>query len=264
MRWSQEHFTGVDWDHKTRSNGVFRLAGPATKTTGSVGFRLDAIKHIDRKFLLNWRSGDKKMFCVSEYWSGNLKLIMPYIRAFKGETAFFDVPLHMKLYEASRHRSRYDIRTIFNDTVVGVKPGDAVTFVDNHDTVEGQTLESWVESGFKIQAYALILLRGGGYPCVFYGDLYPNKECYNENVARNIELLVEARRMFAYGASEDFISGDRNCIGFVRKGDETHTGCAVILSNRDEGSYMTQHGRIEIDSTGWGTFSCFPSSVQVW
>lgn len=332
FRWTQAHFTGVDWDDRSKTNGIFRLVGPGHKgwsrhvdselgnydyllgvdidhrhpavredllswgkwileTTGASGFRLDAIKHIDKKFLLHWiqstraSCGNPKMFAVSEYWSGNLKLILPYIKAFKGETAFFDVPLHMNFNQASRQRARYDLRNLLKDTIVQVKPGDAVTFVDNHDTVEGQSLESWVESHFKVQAYSIILLRGPGYPCVFYGDLYPNKECYNEEVARNIKLLMEARKMFAYGNTEDY-SSDRNCIGFIRRGTATHPGCAVILSNKQEGSkshvhelrmnvgkenggstyrsYMTQHGRVEIDAEGWGTFSCFANCVQVW
>jgi len=29
-------------------------------------------------------------------------------------------------------------------------------------------------------------------------------------------------------------------------------------------SFMTQHGRVEIDAEGWGTFSCFANYVQVW
>lgn len=70
--------------------------------------------------------------------------------------------------------------------------------------------------------------------CVFYGDLYPNKECYNENTARNIALLIEARKKFAYGATTDYLA-EKNCIGFVRQGDATHQGCAVILSNKENG-----------------------------
>lgn len=55
--------------------------------------------------------------------------------------------------------------------VVQNRPIDAVTLVDNHDTQIGQSLESWVNPQFKPLAYALILLRPEGYPCVFYGDL---------------------------------------------------------------------------------------------
>src|ERR1700760_4189517 len=108
-----------------------------------------------------------------------------------------------------------------------------------------------VESNFKIQAYALILLRSQGHPyvirlpcllycltdenpsCVFYGDMYPNPECYNENIARSLTLLIEARKKFAYGPTVDYFLY-KNCIGFVRLGDDARPGCAVILSNREE------------------------------
>lgn len=68
---------------------------------------------------------------------------------------------------------------------------------------------------------------------MFYGDLYPNKEGYNPNTARNVTLLMEARKKFAYGATQDYLAY-HNCIGFVRKGDATHPGCAVVLSNKQE------------------------------
>ncbi|PFH52986.1 glycoside hydrolase family 13 protein [Amanita thiersii Skay4041] len=334
MRWNEEHFTGIDWDHRTRTKAIYRIVGKDHKgwshhvdselgnydyllgldidyrhlavqqdllewgpwileTMGATGFRLDAIKHIDYRFLLNFikhsrqKSGRLNMFAVveAEYWSGNLKSILPYIRIFGGETAFFDVPLHMNFCQAGRKRARYDLRRIFNDTLVSMKPDHAVTFVDNHDTVEGKSLESWVENFFKAQAYALILLRGSGHPCVFYGDLYPNRECYNENIARSLALLIKARKMFAYGATEDYFI-QKNCIGFVRMGDQTHPGCAVILSNREDDSTMYVHairmnvgkkyagtdfrsfmqegGKVTIDDEGWGEFTCFASHVQVW
>ena len=49
---------------------------------------------------------------------------------------------------------------------------NVVTFVDNHDSQPNESLESWVEDWFKQSAYALILLREDGYPCVFYGDYF--------------------------------------------------------------------------------------------
>ncbi|KAF8233221.1 glycoside hydrolase family 13 protein [Tricholoma matsutake] len=339
LRWTHEHFTGLDWDDRTQTKAIYRLTGKGHKgwsrhvdselgnydyllgldasgidhrhpavqtdllqwgcwileTTNATGFRLDAIKHIDRKFLLRFlqsvraQSGISKMFAVcvltswsAEYWSGSLKMILPYIRAFKGETAFFDVPLHMNFNRASEQRSRYDLRTILKDTIVNVKPDDAVTFVDNHDTVKGQSLESWVDDDFKIQAYSLILLRGHGYPCVFYGDLYPNRECFNERISKDLILLIEVRKLFAYGQTQDYFA-DKNCIGFVRTGDATHAGCAVLISNKENDfvhsirmhvgfnhagsifrSFMQRDGRVEIDAEGWGAFSCFANHVQVW
>ncbi|THH20757.1 hypothetical protein EW146_g677 [Bondarzewia mesenterica] len=336
MRWTHEHFTGVDWDQRTQSKGIYRIVGKEDKgwshnvdkefgnydyllgvdidhrhpdvradlfkwaswvldVTGASGFRLDAIKHMDRKFLLEWirraRDGPGRSgtFMVGEYWSGNASLILSYIRAFEGQVqlAFFDVPLHGNFHEASKNGSKYDLRTILNTTVVKMRPGDAVIFVDNHDTQVGQTLESWVDTNFKLQAYALILLRGEGHPCVFYGDLYPNRECFNESTANGLRRLMEVRKKFAGGSLRDYFYHP-NCIGFVRTGDSNHSGCAVLISNAspkaraDDQSHRIRmnvgpnhtntnyvglfepFGRVDISADGGGSFSCKPGSIQVW
>jgi len=58
---------------------------------------------------------------------------------------------------------------------------------------------SW-SHGSKPSAYALILLREAGYPCVFYGDLYglPNDGI---PAVRELPLLMELRRRFALADS---------------------------------------------------------------
>jgi len=284
---------GADIDHRHPDvqQDLLEWGSWIVNSTHASGFRLDAIKHVDYEFILKFlkhvrqQNGNGRLFAVAEYWSGNTKAILSYVRTFGGAAAFFDVPLHMNLYNASRRRSEYDLTQILNGTLVKLKPNDAVTFVDNHDTVEGQSLESWVGNNFKIQAYALILLRGHGHPCVFYGDLYPNPECYNENIARNLALLIEARKHFAYGPTIDYFLY-KNCIGFVRLGSDMRPGCAVILSNREDESDKHVHtlrmnvgkqwagttfrsflqggGHVTIDSAGWGEFTCFAGHVQVW
>ncbi|KAJ2987362.1 hypothetical protein NUW54_g9445 [Trametes sanguinea] len=191
FKWTHEHFTGLDWDHRSRTKGVFRIASSrhqgwsrwvdtelgnydyllgidinhrhpdvrrdlfawgawVLQTTGGAGFRLDAIKHMDRRFLLSFikqvreELGRNDLFSVAEYWSSDLEPIKPYIRAFEGLVTFFDVPLHYNFHEASKAGSRYDLRRILDKTILKYRPSDSVTFVDNHDTQVGQTLESWV------------------------------------------------------------------------------------------------------------------------
>ena len=72
------------------------------------------------------------------------------------------------------------MRTIFDGTLTQDNPTRSVTFVDNHDTQPEQSLESWVPDWFKPIAYALILLRQDGYPCIFYGDYYGRKRAMRE------------------------------------------------------------------------------------
>ncbi|THH33212.1 hypothetical protein EUX98_g974 [Antrodiella citrinella] len=331
LKWTEEHFTGLDWDHRTKTNGIFKIVGGNHKgwstwvdkengnydyllgldidhrhpevrkdilswgtwvleTTGAMGFRLDAIKHMDKRFLIEFlkRARELKdrqnLFAVAEYWSANVESIKPYIRTFESLVTFFDVPLHHNFHEASKAGSQYDLRCILDNSVLKFRPGDSVTFVDNHDTQIGQTLESWVEDRFKLQAYALILLRQEGHPCVFYGDLYPNKECYTEKIATGLKLLLQARKKVAYGGQKDYFH-DKNCIGFSREG-----GCVVLISNADDVEEFPPSHTIRMNvgkdnrgktyrplleqavapdsvvanSEGLGEFTCVPGSLQVW
>lgn len=56
----------------------------------------------------------------------------------------------MNFSQASKQRSRYDLRHILKDTVVDIKPNDAVTFVDNHE---------WVCSFVNVNSINQILAR---------------------------------------------------------------------------------------------------------
>ncbi|KAJ8072487.1 hypothetical protein PM082_016046 [Marasmius tenuissimus] len=306
---------GVDFDRHTHKREIYRIVGGKHSgwsphvdcelgnydyLLGSdvSGFRLDAIKHIDWTFLLDFLLATKgatnsRLFVVSEYWSPNLRRVLEYVRRLEGQSAFFDVPLHAKFHEASKLGSRYDLRGIMNNTLAKARPRDAVTFVDNHEWVfcfsramqraETDSVLSTVEDNFKVHAYALILLRPEGYPCVFYGDLYPNEECYNESISQGIRLLIEVRKKFAYGTIKEY-PAHRNCIGFIRTGDAIHSGgCAVVLSNKEGASceirmnvgrengnrifksFLGQlESQVKLDNDGWGSFLCVPGSAQVW
>ena len=267
-------------------------------TTGFDGVRLDAVKHIPASFYNEWldhmrQVTKKEFFAVGEYWApGNLPLLLKYIEATEGRMSLFDASLHHNLEAASKQGRDFDLTTIFNDTLVGVKPELSVTVVGNHDTQPLQALEAPVDPWFKPLAYALILLREKGYPCAFYPDLYGARykdkgsdgneyEIYMPGV-ENIEKLVQARKDIAYGAQRDYLD-HANCIGWTREGDDEHkgSGCAVLLSNGDEGfkqmevgkrhagktfiDYLGKHpARVIIDADGKGEFHVGASSASVW
>ncbi|RSX49980.1 hypothetical protein [Bifidobacterium castoris] len=84
----------------------------------------------------------------------------------------FDVALHFRFEQASKNPDGFDLRGLDAGTLHGREPAYACTFVDNHDTQPGQSLESWVSPWFKPLAYAYILLRDCAMPCVFLGDYY--------------------------------------------------------------------------------------------
>ena len=114
----------------------------------------------------------KRLFAVGEYWSYEVEALHHFIKVTGGDVALFDAPLHYNFCEAGKSGNSYDMRTIFDNSLVQDQPALAVTLVENHDSQPLQSLESVVEAWFKPLAYALILLRQGGYPCIFYADYY--------------------------------------------------------------------------------------------
>jgi alpha-amylase len=260
------------------------------------GVRLDAVKHITPAFYLDWlkklrESTGQDIFAVGEYWApGFLHLLLQYIEATNGEMSLFDSSLQQNFHQASINGKEYDMRNIFKETLVDALPQKAVTVVDNHDTQPLQALEAPVEAWFKPIAYALTLLRAEGFPSVFYPDLYGahykdhgndgnEHEIWLEKVD-GIEKLLSARSNNAFGEQRDYFDHP-NCIGWTREGDEDHSGCAVLLSNSENGFKKMEIGKryagkrfidalgkiseeVEIDNEGWGQFLTPAGSVSVW
>jgi alpha-amylase len=203
--------------------------------------------------------------------------------------SLFDVPLHYQFHRASRAGSRFDMRTIFDNTLVKERPLLAVTFVENHDTQPCQSLESTVEPWFKPLAYALILLRLEGYPCVFYADYY-GAEYIDPNCRAGarvelhshrwlIDKFLQARRAYGYGEQQDYFDHP-NTVGWTRLGDDEHrSAMAVLMSNGADGNKwmnlfrpsttfrdVTEHivERVKTNADGWGNFLCKGGKVSVW
>ena len=267
------------------------------KETQPDGFRLDAVKHMSPYFFNEWldymRSLKPDLFAVGEYWApGELALMMKYIETTEGRMTLFDSCLHHNFHHASKSGKDYDLASILNETLVQVRPELAVTVVDNHDTQPLQALEAPVENWFKPLAYAIILLREGGYPCVFYPDLYGahyvdkgpdgnDHEIFLDKT-ENIELLMKARNEYAYGLQRDYFD-HMNCIGWTREGSDENagSGCAVLLSNGDDGFKSMEIGsrhagktfvdltgkcpqEVTISPEGWAEFHVTAGSVSVW
>lgn len=239
--------------------------------------RLDAVKHISSAFFPQWlamlrRYKNKELFTVGEYWQDSLGELMRYLDVCDHCMSLFDVPLHYRFHKISNNDHNIRLSNILDNTLVKQDPDHAVTFVDNHDTQKDQPLYSWVEGWFKPLAYALILLRKEGTPCVFYGDLYGVPK-FNIPKVEELELLLLARRDYAHGHQEDYFDHD-NVIGWTR-GEYM----AVVMSTGDYGwkdmklglpgdVYVDMLGHCDNEVTigvdGKGRFSCQGGSVSVW
>ncbi len=268
------------------------------ETLGFDGFRLDAIKHMDAHFFNEWLDHlrtkyDHKFYTVGEYWSPyDLGAMLNYIEITEQRMSLFDAPLQANFYKASKEHREFDLCKIFDNTLVQTRPDLAVTLVENHDTQPLQSLEQTVDSWFRPLAYALILLRQDGYPCIFYTDLYGSqyKDVGSDGVEHEITLekfeqlesFLYVRKHLAYGPQTDYFDHP-NCIGWVRSGDERfpHSGIAVVISNGEDGFknmdlgvahagkiFVDHLGNVEeevlIDENGWAEFKVKARSVSVW
>ena len=255
-------------------------------TTGIDGLRLDAVKHISFSFykelLAQIRGGDGgSVPAVGEYWSADLGRLEYYLESVDNEMSLFDVALHYNFFNASTSGGNYSMRQIFDNTLVQARPDHAVTFVDNHDTETGQSLQSFVEQWFKPLAYAMILLRNTGVPCVFYSDYYGNP-VRKMPMVPNLGKLIKLRAGYAYGEQADYLDDD-HIIGWVRRGDDEHanSGLAVLLSDAAGGTKRMEMGKafageefydalgncpepVQIDDEGWGEFRTVGGNVSVW
>lgn len=284
-------FADIHHDHPEVRDELFRWVQWFIDQTHVDGFRFDALKHIDQSFIRDLihhiqSFRQDEFYFFGELWLYNEMITDYYLHHTDYKTDLVDVGLHYNLYEASKNPD-YDMRTIFDGSLVQKHPLMAVTFVDNHDTQPGQALESFVEPWFKKIAYGLILLRQDGYPCVFFGDYYgmgdPQPFAPMKDV---IDNLMYIRKSYGHGEQIDYFHEDK-LIGFTRMGDPEHPGrLAVLISTGEDNSMRmfvgedqagTQYkdltgarqDEVTIDEEGYGEFpvsggdiSCYAQKTE--
>ncbi|KAL3492855.1 glycoside hydrolase superfamily [Aspergillus germanicus] len=282
-------FSDVDYSNLGVQRDVLHWGHWITTQLPLSGMRLDAAKHYSATFQklfinkLREQQGEK-FFFVGEYWKGEVDVLLEYLEKMEHQLSLFDVPLVEQFSRISLTEGA-DMRRIFEGSLVEQRPEHAVTFVANHDTQPGQSLETPIAPFFEPLAYALILLRDKGQPCVFYGDLYgigiSGKHTSLPSPASKLSNLAQARKLYANGGQRDYFD-EPNCIGFVRYGNARHLfGLACIMSNAGPSRKRMYVGRvhagekwsdiissrpetIKINRRGYGTFPVAAYSVSVW
>jgi len=245
------------------------------------GFRLDAVKHIKFKFFTRLINDirnitGKELFTVGEYWNADIEVLKQYVENTSHTFNVFDVQLHYNFVAAANEKGSYDLRGLMSNTLISCYPENSVTFVDNHDTQPGQSLESWVDNSFKLQAYTFILTRQEGIPCVFFGDYYGMPSNEIAPLKDQLDKLIKARQDFAYGWQHDYFD-DAHIVGWTRE-----NGLAALISNAENvGSkkmFVGENfsgkifvditgnvaGEIEIAQDGNGDFTVNDNSHSVW
>lgn len=276
----------IDHSHPEVREEIFKWVDWFMEETGVDGFRYDALKHISDEFIydLSKHIMEKKkddFYLFGEYWQYDEGQIDGYLDDTDWKIDLFDVPLHFHFEEASKSNGNYDMRNIFNNTIVKNHPLQAVTFVDNHDSQPGQSLDSWVEDWFKEIAYSLILFRKDGYPCIFAGDYYGLKgEIKKDPLKEMIDKMLDVRKKYSFGDQDDYFDNPQ-VVGWVRRTDSDTSSLAVLISIGDMAekqmfvgeeeagkTYIDLSGnnknQVTIDEDGNGIFNVGPGSVSYW
>lgn len=268
------------------------------ETTGVDGFRLDAVKHINPEFINEWvdhmnHISPKPLFYLGEYWNDqNAESLQKFIEASNGRIQLVDAPLHHNFYRMSAQGRDYDMRQIFDNTLISAHPELSISFVSNHDSQPLQLLEKPMADWSNVLAYAIILLREQGIPCVFYPDLYGTEYTDKGKDGNDYHIILKkvdelpalllARKLVAYGMQRDYID-HKTTIGWIREGlgEKRNSGCAVLLSTGEDGWKHMELGKkhahqvfvdclgktdkeITLDKNGAGEFYCKGGSVSVW
>ena len=276
----------IDHSHPEVKEEIFKWVDWFMDQTGVDGFRYDALKHISDEFIYDLSNHimEKKkedFYLFGEYWQYDDGQIDGYLDDTDWKIDLFDVPLHFHMQEASKSNGNYDMRNIFNNTIVKNHPLQAVTFVDNHDSQPGQSLDSWVDDWFKEIAYSLILFRKDGYPCIFAGDYYGLKgEVKKVPLKDMIDNMLDVRKKYSFGNQDDYFDNPQ-VVGWVRRTDDKTSSLAVLISIGDMAekqmfvgeeeagkTYIDLSGNnkneVTIDENGNGIFNVGPGSVSYW
>jgi alpha-amylase len=290
-------FADIDHSNKEVRADLLHWSIWLTSTLGLSGMRLDAMKHYSTAFQVELEKHLHEQFgrdflIVGEYWTWNALTLSNVIGKFKGRISLFDVQLVYNFSDFSKESKKSkssvngDLRRIFDGSLLGMHPQRSVTFVANHDTQETQSFEAVVEPWFVPHAYALILLRQEGTPCVFYGDMWGMNGPRPRALAAGGKLprLVAARQRYAYGKQKDYFD-EPDCIGWTRFGTLSRSngaGLAVLVNSSWEvrfkkmlvgsnhkGEVWTDimnwaYGDVLIDDFGYGVFPVAARGISVW
>ncbi len=306
FKWHWYHFSGTDYDSVADRHDIFRIIGPgkgwsqgvdkekgnydyllandidldnpevvaelnrwgrwAASEFGFDGYRMDAIKHMDRNFTSQFVDEVRKergedFFFVAEYWNGDMDSLMEFSEAIGNKISLFDVPLHYNFFAASQQGKDYDLSCLLENTLLSRDSRLSVTFVDNHDSQPDSSLESNVADWFKPMAYGLILLMREGYPAIFYGDYYSMKREGSPHRLILDELLV-ARQKYAYG-DQDLYFDHPSTVGLVRHGDADHAGSGLVflMSNDEDGSKEMSLGPLRAGETWHEITGSIPEEI---
>jgi alpha-amylase len=240
---------------------VINMTQWLVETIGFDGFRFDfvkgyapwMVKAIAELRYLNKSAQGFYPFCVGECWDGDRTIDdwLTSINTFMDNpVSAFDFPLHYRLKDLCDTYG-FSLRTLADPgTVAQDTPSQAVTFVDNHDTIRDPANAI---NNDKQLAYSFIL-TAEGYPSVFWMDWY-NYGLAKTGTPSGIAALVAAHERYAGGATQVLYSDDTLYI-MQRTGSGAQPGLVYVLNNRGDAwngiEVQTQWSNVQFAPVAYG------------
>ncbi|WP_113074881.1 alpha-amylase [Petrotoga sp. 9PW.55.5.1] len=308
MKWNWQHFDSVDenlfegksWDWTFYMDNDYLMGADVDYENLEVqkdvtdwgkwiindidfdGFRLDAAKHIDYRFINSWiddiqNNTDKDVFFVGEAWIEDVSELARFLDTVDNEDLkVFDFPLRSFFVDMIDGADLRNLEYVGLINIDGYKD-KAVTFVDNHDTNRDEDEKAGILRR-KYQSYAYILTREHGTPVVFW------KDYYIWGMKEELDKLLLARKYFAYGPGYEVDNNDEDVYSYVRAGlpDVEGDGLVLMISDGESRKITTKSinsrqpnttfydftghiaERVTTDESGYGDFKVIMSENEGW
>ncbi len=242
---------------------LIEVAQWMVESIGFDGFRFDFVKgyapwmvqSIAELRYLKKSADNFYTFCVGECWD-NERTVDDWLGEVNSYTdnpvSAFDFPLHYRLKDLCDTYG-FSLSTLATPgTVVQDTPSQAVSFVDNHDTIRdsGSAINS-----DKLLAYSFILTHEG-YPSVFWMDWY-NFSLAKTGTPNGIAALVSAHEQHAGGTTQVLYTDD-NLYVMQRTGASGAPGLIYVLNNLGDAwngaLVQTQWSNVQFQPVAYGGY----------
>jgi alpha-amylase len=219
----------INGEHRHVFIGLLAAGDWLTRALNVQGFRLDDVKSVSTEFmgpLLN-HGALAGQFAVAEFFDTNVGFIQTWMNEVQHRSSAFDFPLRFMLAAMCNNPGAFDMSTLDHAGLTGADPLGSVTFVENHDTDQGEPI---VRN--KMLAYAYIL-TAEGYPCVFYRDYSTDQNCFG--LKPGIDTLIWIHEHLADGPTQQRWK-DAGVFAYERLG----SGHLLVGLNKDSVSRSIQ------------------------
>ena len=187
---------GQNWvwaDYGMKQSGVWM-----TNALDLQGYRFDDVRASPWAWLQSFMNYGPMAgkFCVSENWDLNAADLNDWVvNKMANRSTAFDFPLRFNyLVPMCNAPGTFNMASLAGAGLTGVNAAQAVTFVENHDTDNGNT--PIITN--KIMGYAYIL-TSPGTPSVFYRDWSTDPGCYGAGMQSSINTLIWIHEKVASG-----------------------------------------------------------------